>query len=892
MTDPSTPGREGEGAQGSEASTSITTLGRAVTEWVQGLSGWKRMAAEAVAPGPCPQPAVDTIFQQFLFHHKLAAASPGSGAEVSAFSEPAAPRPADTSIYRVKAVQHVSGVNRLVPGATLEFGDQLTIVYGPNAAGKSGFARILKASCFTRASDRDVLGDVWASTRAPQQAVVVVSAAGNEQRLRWTPKSELPLLRERVAVFDMTSVRAHIDEKNTLVFAPAGLEVFSRMADVYGELKAKLEREIASRRVEIRFSPPDGTSAVTLLLSTLGEKTNVEELRRLARFGEAESARLACVEATLREEEAQSPERLAALVDKDAGRLQHLRASLEEPRAALNGETVQLSKKLRAEIRILEQQSQAASAAEFAQEPIQPVGTDAWLRLIAAAAAYAEEVSPGFSYPDAGAGGRCVLCQQPLEPEALARLKRFWTFTRARVRREHEAATSRLRRLVERAKAARIDMLLPESSGIIDSSVAERIHPLLSVAHSALAAMRAAIAEDAEPPARSSADELAGALDETLRELRARRASIPAASTKVAIRPLREERTLLLHRKYLASVLGEAERICAAAAWAARARSALNDLRTTELSTKQRTLTEDLLKSDYARRLLDECHALGFDLPVEIQLSGTAGKALRSVRLTGSAGRDSPTRILSEGEQRALALADFLTESDVASDFDCLVFDDPVTSHDHERKARVAERLVREAKDQQVVVFTHDRVFISFLVSESKAKRVTAKCVTLAKRATDGVPGSPDEIVFPEPAYEEQALADATEALASAKRLKGRDQAHQVLRGFGRLRTAYEELIQRDFFAGVVRRWNEQIRWMNLEKAFFDGELLRSVQSRLEELSRYIEAHSHSDEYQEGLPSPSHLERALKDFQELKSELTSRKAAYTKTVPKSEKMLL
>ena len=68
--------------------------------------------------------------------------------------------------------------------------------------------------------------------------------------------------------------------------------------------------------------------------------------------------------------------------------------------------------------------------------------------------------------------------------------------------------------------------------------------------------------------------------------------------------------------------------------------------------------------------------------------------------------------ILSEGEQRAIALGSFLAEMHLANHLGGIVFDDPVSSLDHYRRKDVARRLVDEAKIRQVIILTHDTVFL------------------------------------------------------------------------------------------------------------------------------------------------------------------------------------
>ena len=63
--------------------------------------------------------------------------------------------------------------------------------------------------------------------------------------------------------------------------------------------------------------------------------------------------------------------------------------------------------------------------------------------------------------------------------------------------------------------------------------------------------------------------------------------------------------------------------------------------------------------------------------------------------------------MLSEGEQRALGLACFLADAVGQPVKHGIIVDDPVSSLDHVRLRRVANRLVREAASgRQVIIFT------------------------------------------------------------------------------------------------------------------------------------------------------------------------------------------
>lgn len=101
--------------------------------------------------------------------------------------------------------------------------------------------------------------------------------------------------------------------------------------------------------------------------------------------------------------------------------------------------------------------------------------------------------------------------------------------------------------------------------------------------------------------------------------------------------------------------------------------------------------------------------------------------------------------ILSEGEQRAIAIGSFLAELQLANHSGGIVFDDPVTSLDHDRREAVAKRIVEEsASGRQVIVFTHDVLFLESLSRISKLKDVPSKYWTVSKIPDSSQCGSLD----------------------------------------------------------------------------------------------------------------------------------------------------
>jgi hypothetical protein len=105
-------------------------------------------------------------------------------------------------------------------------------------------------------------------------------------------------------------------------------------------------------------------------------------------------------------------------------------------------------------------------------------------------------------------------------------------------------------------------------------------------------------------------------------------------------------------------------------------------------------------------------------------MGGKKGRLTHQPSLLGAVGRQPVQEVLSEGEQTALGLAGFFTEAYFDESRSALVLDDPVTSLDHVRRARVANRLAELSADRQVVVFTHDLTFVGDLAASAARRNV------------------------------------------------------------------------------------------------------------------------------------------------------------------------
>jgi hypothetical protein len=343
-------------------------------------------------------------------------------------------------------------------------------------------------------------------------------------------------------------------------------------------------------------------------------------------------------------------------------------------------------------------------------------------------------------------------------------------------------------------------------------------------------------------------------------------ARLQGQSVAEALGALEAERVLLRHRQVLSQLLPQIEAFLADARWVKKASGApRQSLNTRHLTEKETELFRTVIADGYRDRLGQECAALDCALPVELSARGERGQTKRSLVIKGG---HRPNEILSEGEQRAVALADFLTEIWLNPANAGIVLDDPVNSQDHQRKECIAKRLAKEAKSRQVIVFTHDLVFLTKLAAAAEDTG-TEMLTHWMERDGSGRPGqvSLDDCPATTPQY--RTTTKARKTLGEAKTTAGSRRLQLIQRGMGELRRTIEEIVPYSLFKQAVNRWTDRIMVTGLKNINWDDGLVADLIKTYEDISAYIEGHSHTEEQAGAPPEPKDLEEMAARVDEL-----------------------
>ena len=226
--------------------------------------------------------------------------------------------------------------------------------------------------------------------------------------------------------------------------------------------------------------------------------------------------------------------------------------------------------------------------------------------------------------------------------------------------------------------------------------------------------------------------------------------------------------------------------------------------------------------------------------------------------------------ILSEGEKTCVAMAAFMTELATAAHRSALVFDDPVSSLDHRWRGQVARRLVEEAESRQVIVFTHDLVFVNDLNDFATKAGRPVHLTTLSRGAagagmvTDGLPWKAQSV--------EDRIDKLEKAARAAKVLHDNNQddeyAAEVARLYNALRASWERGLEDIAFVRVVQRHRDYINTKDLKKVSALTEVdCDTFAAGFKKCCDIVDAHDPSSGRNAAPPPPADL---FQDIQALK----------------------
>ncbi len=788
------------------------------------------------------------------------------------------------------SIFHHRGVNALAEDQTLKFARNLTVVYGDNAAGKTGYIRILKSACRARGPER-ILGNVVSGTSPHAPVVAIKYKVGTETDAReWAGRGESELI-SRVSVFDTQCAAVYLTEKTDVAFRPFGLDLFDKLVKACKAVRSRLEGEqrslTSNALATVQAQVPEGT-AVAKLLAGITSLTKPETVQAIARLSSEEVARLALLEKSLLDLQANDPEKLIRQLTLRIGRVRALARHLKDIETALAAEAVATVFDARTGGRRKSEEARRLRAVTFPAGVLDGTGSEPWTVLWESARRFSEELAyPGQEFPVVDNGAHCVLCQQDLDHAATHRLKQFETFvasTTERELREARETFARRRKTFVELKTTNdsIEETVKEIR-IEHEAVADAISTALAGNENRRKAVALALTADtdlaSDCPGLVSVAREAGALAEQLEErVKTLRSSATDETKKRMTAEVQELHARKLLEKHEPIVLNEIERKKKIAAY----ELCLNDTKTQTITQKSTVLTRTAVTQKLKQSFQDELTNLAFH-QVEVELKevgGAEGVLYHKLILTRAPGVELP-KVVSEGEQRCLSIAAFFAELSTADDPSGIVFDDPVSSLDYKWREGVARRLVDEAKTRQVIVFTHDIVFLLLLKQFAEEQGVD-QLDQHVRQLSKGAGVCAEELPWVALPVKKKIGHLKNEWQAADKLFREGHQAAYEKEAkylYGLLREGWERALEEVLLGGVVERFRPSVQTQHVSKiADILEEDCKTLDAAMTKCSKWLPGHDQAAAARAEVPEPAVLKADIEALESWVAAIRKRRS--------------
>ncbi|MEM5500437.1 AAA family ATPase [Ahrensia kielensis] len=774
-------------------------------------------------------------------------------------------------------IENVVGVNQLANGQTLEFEKSgLTIVYGQNGTGKSGYTRILKNACRSRHAG-EIMPDVYNASPSGTASgeLTIFRAEGASEVISWKNGDDPAEILSAITVFDREAASVHVQKKNEVWFRPFGLDIPDDLAGVCQDIKMRLttEKETLEEKRNEAFASPiwSSRSALGKSLSALSHDTDIAAITPKAPFSQTDEARLAKLNADL----AQDPA-VAARAQRDyATQLDLLETYLKRIEQAFSVEAIQLLNAHKKSADDARGAANTAASGAFLGSALEGVGESVWRALWESARVYSKVAqNDGVEFPPTS-GDVCVLCHQSIDKKAAERMHGFEGFIKKDTDTKAAEAERILQQAEERFRAIAVHInkasapyrSLKSSHFALARRVLRYIASARRVQRQTLAILRGKVVSKPQKMLAPVAD----LVRREAEKIRAYAASLDDAYEGAAREVVLDELADLQDSKQRPELLDIATKEVARLATLKQIDDCLRETATTAITRLGNEIADNLITPRMRDRFQQEIVKLaGSRVRVEVVRSGGRfGSPQYEVKLYANQ-KAKVHDVLSEGEQTCVALASYLAELANASHHSALVFDDPVSSLDHRWRSKVAKRLASEAGVRQVVVFTHDMIFVNDL-AQLAAERNTPVALAHLTRGQDVV-----GIVNKDLPWTASSIRDRIDKLEKAAREAKRlfeahnDEGYKVAVAslYNRLRATWERALEDIVFANVIMRHRDYINTKDLKRVVaLEERDVQIFQSGFKKCCDFVDAHDPSRGHD---PEPPEPDGIMRDIQMLK----------------------
>lgn len=827
-----------------------------IIEWVEKQPYWQQVLAEKILKGSqITDGDIDETLLIFKKEKKLVSETLEKK-ELNYSVNKATTN--EVPIIKWKGLSNVCGVNAIKNNENFPVGDRVTLVYGENGSGKSGYARLLN-NIFISRGDKNILPNLFSSSsESPSSKIIFEDENGSTKEIEYPNDKDHPNTK-RITVFDSHSAIHDLTKEAELSFSPTEFKFFDDFLSCIEKIKSKFEEEISKKNVQNDFIKSfDKETSIKYAVSQLGSETNINQFKDLIRVSEADIKK--DEENTTRKAKLQSMN-----IDQKKTEYKKLISDLETIKSKSSSLNHKFSTERLSKTKILIDQrnnyktvSLEEGLSQFKSDHIENLGSKEWKEFIKAAQDYYQTIEQEIDY--------CIFCKQDIRGIAL--IDKYWKYLKSEAEQNLAIKNKEVKQIKNNfrdtdctlfTKGSKIDDWLQENKLKLYDEFIKAETEFNDLRQKVVQTLESCEWNDYIKAFNLNLDNI----DKAIEYLNAKISELNSESINAEIKELIAANDEYTDKLRAEKLLPKIEKFVSDSKWIKSAQKC--NISTRSITAFQNQLFKDHVTDEYVTIFNEECKKLKSEFSVEIKHRGSKGVTLNKLTVKGK----KPLEILSEGEQRTIALANFLAETSIHNNNFCIIFDDPVSSLDYIRREIIAERLIEEAKRKQVVILTHDLTFLMALQNKCEEQELdylftrTRKIQTTTGIIENSIPwiGMPVNKRISHLKNKLQGLESTHKKITpdTPEKIKVYEDGAKLW--CEQLRETWERSIEEVLFNDSVQRFNPSIQTKRLERAPFTMELYAEVDKGMKNCSNWV--HDRASGLGEKIPEPGTLKEYL-----------------------------
>ncbi len=750
---------------------------------------------------------------------------------------------------RLTKLIHKSGVNALKENQTIKFSNNVTILYGMNGAGKSSYFKVLNEIVGGN-QKKEILPNIYTETPNPIEIELSFKLQnGQNKTINWNGSNRSLNLLNKCKVFDTSYLAGLLATRkaDSTLIQPLGLNLFTYLVGVIDDFKDKVNNQADKKRLE---KPTINLKHLRDEIKTSFESHQVSDsiksqVEKLYSFSDKDAEKLKTKQDDLKNLKQINIQDKIRLKKNDKEELESIKSHIDNAIKNISG----ILKRTQNSIKTYLESKEANKLAKKQFEILSTIpanSTEEWKEFIKAGEKYTSKLDTTEKV--------CAYCRQPLaDDNSIKLVQSYGNFLKDESEQNLDKAIQNLKSLKQELKGVSIELKIKENIKAIlkkakiensDKTLNELINNIISNLEKGKKELITIIdnksSKDIEIELQTK-DIINSKLSKIIKNLQVEIIQFEDESKNKnkQIDKLEKEIKNYLENESISQQKVIFEKWFSIDSAEKKLRQKAKKINTTKISNLSKTAHNDLLTETLKTNFTDELSALGFN-KLEVKLENARGqKGTSNTKLTLTKNKDIKA-VLSEGEQKAVALALFIAEAKIQKSINPIILDDPVNSLDHKIAGNFANRLLQ--LENQIILFNHNKLFLDAFetskenhicktidtdCNKSKGKHIRIYLVSNEGKSSKGV-------------LTNYKSNNAKTHIDKAKKILNNSPFEDGLKVANLLRKAIECTIDEKIFNNQVptknSTKNNRINWDELKKLNNDEstiDLLKSIHGRV-----------------------------------------------------------